>query len=111
MITAILIGLAIAGLTYLTYKLTIAALRMYRKRKNTQIILADFRDMIRQMPDKEKRKYSFEELNQISDKKFIAEFDEENDEFVQAQFISSQGMDSNIENLLSNNDGFVIIED
>lgn len=111
MITAILIGLAIAGLTYLTYKLTIAALRMYRKRKNTQIILADFSDMIRQMPDKEKRKYSFEELNQISDKKFIAEFDEENDEFVQAQFISSQGMDSNIENLLSNNDGFVIIED
>ncbi len=72
MITAILIGLAIAGLTYLTYKLTIAALRMYRKRKNTQIILADLRDMIRQMPDKEKRKYSFEELNQISEKNVLS---------------------------------------
>lgn len=111
MITAILIGLAIAGFTYLTYKLTIAALRKYRKRKHTQIILADFSDMIRQMPDKEKRKYSFDELDQLSDEKVIAEYDEESDEVVQAQFISSQGMDSNIENLLSNNDGFVIIED
>jgi len=111
MITAILIGLAIAGLVYLAYKITTAALRKYRKRKQTQIVLADLGDMIRQMPDKEKRKYSFDDLDQLSDEQVIAEYDEENDEVVQAQFVGNQGMDSKIENLLSNNDGFVIIED
>lgn len=111
MITAILIGLAIAGLAYLAYKLTIVALRKYRKRKQTQIVLADLGDMIRQMPDKEKHRYSFDDLDQLSDEQVIAEYDEENDEVVQAQLVSSQGMDSKIENLLSNNDGFVIIKD
>ena len=111
MITAILIGLAIAGLTYLAYKLTTAALRKYRKRKQTQLILADIGDIMRQMPDKEKRKYSFDYLDQLSDEKIIAEYDEDTDEVVQAQLVGSQGIDTKIENLLNNNDGFIIIED
>ena len=67
--------------------------------------------MIRQMPNKEKRKYSLDDLDQLSDEQVIAEYDEENDEVVQAQFVGNQGMDSKIENLLSNNGGLVIIED
>lgn len=111
MIIAILIGLAVAGLAYLAYKLTTAALRKYRKRKETQIILGDIGDMIRQMPNKEKRKYSFDDLDRLSDKQVIAEYDEETGEVVQAQYVGSNGMDSTIQNLLSDNDGFVIIED
>jgi hypothetical protein len=111
MITALLIGVALLGLAYLAYKLTTAALRKYRQKKDTQIAIADFKDIIRNMPDKEKHKYSFDELEQMSDKQVIAEYDKNSDDFVQAQFIGPEGMDSNIEAVLKKNDGFIIIED
>ena len=111
MLGAILVGLALAGLVYLAYRVTTAFLRNYRKKKQSQIILAEVGDMIHQMPNKEKRKFSLEDLDEISDEQIIAEYNEDTDEVVQAQFVGSEGIDSNIQRALNNNDGFIIIED
>ena len=73
--------------------------------------MADLGDMIKQMPDKDKHTYSFDELESLEDEQIIAEYDEENDEVVQAQIIGSEGMEQKIENAMYANDGFLIIED
>lgn len=105
----VLIAIAAAGLTYLSYKVTVNFLKKYRKRKNSQIVIAKLQDILRNMPNKEKM--SFEDLESFNDETIIAEYDEEEDEIVQAHFVGSEGIEENVENALDQNGGMIVIED
>ncbi len=107
----ILIGMAIAGLiVYLTAKLTIKFLKMYRKKKQSKMILAKMRSLMKDIPDKEKRTYSFDDLEKMEDETVIAEYDEDADEIVKADFVGEKGMENKLEDALEINDGVLIIQ-
>ncbi|MGN0606601.1 MAG: hypothetical protein ACI4JM_08775 [Oscillospiraceae bacterium] len=110
-IASVLIGLAIAGLAYLAYRVTVSLLKKYKKKKQSKIVMANMGDLIKNIPDKEKRTMSFDDLENIEDETIIAEYDEDADEVVQADFVNQEkGMDRNIEIALSRNDGMFIID-
>ena len=107
----ILIGMAIAGLiVYLAAKLTIKFLKTYRKKKQSKIFIADMRSLIKNIPDKEKRTYSFDDLEKMEDETVIAEYDEDADEIVKADFVGEKGMEDKLEDALEINDGVLIIQ-
>lgn len=110
MLIGILIGLAIAGLAYLLYRLTVAALKRYRQKQQSKIVLGDMKDMIKNCPNKDK--YSFSELEEIKNEKIVAEYDPYSDEIVKADFVGKDGMDYQLENAVNKSSkGMIIIED
>lgn len=105
-----LITIAIAGLIALAVKLTIKFLKSYRKKKQSKMLLANMGSLIQNIPNKDKRTFSLDELENLEEETIIAEYDESTDEVVQANFIGSKGMDDKLENALEINDGVLIIQ-
>lgn len=104
-------SLALAGIVYLAVRLTVNLLKNYRKHKNSSIFVANVGEMIHNMPESEKHKKSFSDLEKMSDETIVGEYDPNTDETVQAHFVGDQGMDANIERAIHNNEGYIIIED
>lgn len=110
-IAGTLIAIAIAGLAYLAVKVTVSFLRKYKQKKQSKLVMANMGSLIKNIPDKEKRTYSFDDLENIKDETIVAEYDEESDELVHANFAGEQGWDENINTALERNDGVILIEE
>ena len=105
-----LISLAIAGLVYLSEKVTVSSLKKYLRNKKNKLIMARMGSLIKSIPDKEKGTFSFDDLDNIKDEIIMAEYGEESDEIIQANFVGEQGLDENINTALEQNDGVILIE-
>ena len=106
-----LIVAAVAGLAYLAYRLTVKALRGYRKKQKSKLLMANMGALIKEVPNREKRTLSFDDLEEMEDETIVAEYDEDSGEVIQANFVGDKGMDNNIENALNRNHGVMFIED
>lgn len=110
-IAGALIAIAVAGLAYLAVKVTVSFLRKYKQKKQSQLVMANMGSLIKAIPDKEKRTYSFDDLENIKDETIVAEYDEESDKIIQANFAGEQGWDENINTALKRNDGVILIKE
>lgn len=106
-----LLVVAVAGLAYLAYRLTVKVLRSYRKKKQTKLLMANMGALIKEVPNREKRTISFDDLEEVEDETIVAEYDEDSGDVIQANFVGDKGMDNNIENALNRNHGVMFIED
>lgn len=105
-----MLGLIAAALVagtaiYLTVRLTAAYLKKYRLKKNSKIIAAKFKDLIKQAPTKK--------LDDLidDDDVILAEYDEDEDTLVQDIRIShSQDVGDSIKDILNANSGIVVFE-
>ena len=100
-----------AGLAYLAYRLTVKVLRSYQRKKQTKLVMANMGALIKEVPNREKRTLSFDDLEEVEDETIVAEYDEDSGEVIQANFVGDKGMDNNIENALNRNHGVMFIED
>ena len=62
-----LLVVAVAGLAYLAYRLTVKILRSYRRKKQTKLIMANMGALIKEVPNREKRTLSFDDLEEMED--------------------------------------------
>lgn len=100
-------ALAVGGIVYLVVKLTVNFIKTYRKRKNSKVVAADMKQLIKAAAkDPNVGHVSFDDLD---DDTVIAEYDEENDEIVQTNV--SNDVDDRVTNLIRRNNGVMIIED
>lgn len=100
-------ALAVGGIVYLVVKLTVNFIKTYRKRKNSKVVAADMKQLIKAAAkDPNVGHVSFDDLD---DDTVIAEYDEENDEIVQTNV--SDDVDDKVTNLIRRNNGVMIIED
>lgn len=102
-----LIGVALAAGTiiYLATKLTISFLKTYKKRKQTKLLAANVRDLVRKTPS-----VSLDDLDDLDDDDVIlAEYDMEDDELVQDISIA-QDVDRKVDNILRSNGGIVVFD-
>ena len=106
-----LLVVAVAGLAYLAYRLTVKVLRSYRRKKQTKLVMANLGALIKKVPNREKRTLSFDDLEEMEDETIVAEYDEDSGEVIHANFVGDKGMDNNIENALNRNHGVMFIED
>ena len=106
-----LLVVAVAGLAYLAYRLTVKVLRSYRRKKQTKLIMANMGALIKEVPNREKRTISFDDLEEVEDETIVAEYDEDSGEVIQANFVGDKGMDNNIENALNRTHGVMFIEE
>lgn len=100
--TAIVGALAIGAVVYLAYKLTVSFLKKYRKKKNSKVLAANVKDLIKNAP-----KMKFDDLE--DDDVILAEYDEEDDELVQDISIAKD-TDESVKKILNNNEGIVVFE-
>lgn len=110
LVSALLV-VAVAGLAYLAYRLTVKVLRSYRRKKQTKLVMANMGALIKKVPNREKRTLSFDDLKEMEDETIVAEYDEDSGEVIHANFVGDKGMDNNIENALNRNHGVMFIED
>ncbi|MFR5762817.1 MAG: hypothetical protein ACLUFB_00195 [Ruminococcus sp.] len=110
LVSALLV-VAVAGLAYLAYRLTVKVLRSYRRKKQTKLVMANMGALIKKVPNREKRTLSFDDLEEMEDETIVAEYDEDSGEVIHANFVGDKGMDNNIENALNRNHGVMFIED
>lgn len=100
-------ALAVGGIVYLVVKLTVNFIKTYRKRKNSKVVAADMKQLIKAAAkDPNVGHVSFDDLD---DDTVIAEYDEEKDEIVQTNV--SDDVDDKVTNLIRRNNGVMIIED
>ncbi|MBQ5989215.1 MAG: hypothetical protein IJL67_06945 [Oscillospiraceae bacterium] len=110
-LSAILAAAVIGAITYFTVKITVNVLKKYKQKKASKLVMANVGSMIKYIPDKDKRTYSFDDLEKIGKETVVAEYDEEKDELVQAQFANQyEKWDENIDAALKQNDGIIMIE-
>ena len=108
---SILIGaLLVAGIAYLGYRLTVALLRAYRIRQVSKLLIANANEMIKNLSTSEKNKFSFADLEAMSENQIIAEYDPVNDEVVQIQ-LCDKGVDEVLQNAVNQHDGYIVVED
>lgn len=100
--TAIVGALAIGAVVYLAYKLTVSFLKKYRKKKNSKVLAANVKDLIKNAP-----KMKFGDLE--DDDVILAEYDEEDDELVQDISVAKD-TDESVKKILNNNEGIVVFE-
>lgn len=100
--TAIVGALAIGAVVYLAYKLTVSFLKKYRKKKNSKVLAANVKDLIKNAP-----KMKFDDLE--DDDVILAEYDEEDDELVQDISVAKD-TDESVKKILNNNEGIVVFE-
>ncbi len=62
------------------------------------------------IPDKDKKTFSLDGLENSEKETVVAEYDENTDEVVQANLIVSKGMEDRLNNALETNDGILIIQ-
>lgn len=110
MFSVIIASLIICGIIYLGIFLTISLLKNYRKRKGSKIFIANVNEMMSEMTEKQKAKFSMDDLERMSDSQVIAEYDEVNDEVVQIQ-IADKGTEQKIKDVINQHDGYIVIED
>lgn len=100
-------ALAVGGIVYLVVKLTVNFIKTYRKRKNSKVVAADMKQLIKAAAkDPNVGHVSFDDLD---DDTVIAEYDEEKDEIVQTNV--SDDVDDKVTNHIRRNNGVMIIED
>lgn len=95
-------ALAIGAVVYLSVKLTISFLKKYKKKKNSKVMAAVVRDLVKNAPTKS--------LDDLDDEDVVlAEYDEYEDELVQDISIS-RDYDEKVSSILKNNGGIVVFE-
>lgn len=100
-------AIAVGGLIYLAVKLTVSFIKNYRKRKQSKIVAADMKQLVKAAAkDPNVGHVSFDDLE---DGTVIAEYDEYNDEIVQTHM--AEDVDDKVDNLIRRNNGVMIIED
>lgn len=100
--TAIVGALAIGAVVYLACKLTVSFLKKYRKKKNSKVLAAKVKDLIKNAPT-----MKFDDLE--DEDVILAEYDEEDDELVQGISVAKETDDS-VKNILNRNEGIVVFE-
>lgn len=99
-----LIGLALLAGTvvYLAVKVTVSFLKKYKRKKNTKLLAANVKDLIKNAPT-----MSLDDFE--DDDVILAEYDEEKDELVQDISISKD-TDEKVSNILNKNGGVVVFD-
>lgn len=102
-----ILGLVAAALVagaviYLAVKLTVSFLKKYRKKKNSKVMAATVKDLIRNAPT-----MSLDDLD--DDDVILAEYDEEEDELVQDISIADD-VDDRVGRILDMNGGIVVFD-
>jgi hypothetical protein len=100
-----------AGLKYLTQKITPSFLKGYKKKKSSIIVLlnSSFSSIFNNI-NKEERTYTTDQL--MKDETVMAEYDENTDEVVQANFASrTEKWSYSIDKALRQNDGLIFVKD
>lgn len=95
-------ALAVGAIGYLTVKLTVSFLKKYRRKKNSKIMAAEVKDLIKKAPTMK--------LSDLDDDDVIlVEYDEDNDELVQDVSIAND-VDDRISDILNSNGGIVVFD-
>lgn len=95
-------ALAVGAIVYLTVKLTVSFLKKYRRKKNSKIMAAEVKDLIKKAPTMK--------LSDLDDDDVIlVEYDEDNDELVQDVSIAND-VDDRISDILNSNSGIVVFD-
>ena len=106
-----LLGVLVTGaIIYMAVKLTINIIKNFRKRRNTKVVMADMKEIMREAaknPNVSRAK--FDDLDKIDGQTVVAEYDEYNDEVVQCEIAREQ--DDKIDGFLRSNNGLVVLED
>ncbi len=111
-LAATLVSMAIVGLAYFAVKITVNVLRKYKQKKASKLVMANMGSLIKNIPNKEDRTFSFDDLDKVSDETIVAEYDEEKDEIIQANFANKkEKWDDTIDTALNSNDGIILIKD
>ena len=95
-------ALAIGAVIYLAVKLTISFLKKYKQKKNSKVMAAQVKDLMKNAPT-----MSLDDLD--DDDVVLAEYDEDEDELVQDISISKDN-DEKVSRILKNNGGIVVFE-
>ena len=95
-------ALAIGAVVYLAVTLTISFLKKYKQKKNSKVLAAHVKDLIKNAPT-----MSLDDLD--DDDIVLAEYDEDEDELVQDISISRKN-DEKVCSILKNNGGIVVFE-
>ena len=95
-------ALAIGAVVYLTVKLTVSFLKKYKQKKNSKVLAAQVKDLIKNAPT-----MSLDDLD--DDDVVLAEYDEDEDELVQDISIS-RDTDEKVSGIIKNNGGIVVYE-
>lgn len=101
--TAIVGALAIGAVVYLAYKLTVSFLKKYRKKKNSKVLAANVKDLIKNAP-----KMKFDDLE--DDDVILAEYDDEEDDELVQDISIAKDTDESVKKILNNNEGIVVFE-
>ena len=95
-------ALAIGAVVYLAVKLTVSFLKKYKQKKNSKIMAAQVKDLIKNAPT-----MSLDDLD--DDDVVLAEYDEDEDELVQDISIS-RDTDEKVSGIIKNNGGIVVFQ-
>lgn len=111
-LAAILAAAAVCAIAYFAVKLTINVLKKYKKKKASKLVMANMGSLIKNIPDKDKRTYSFYDLEKLENETVVAEYDEEKDEMIQCNFADhTEKWDDTLDSALKKNDGIILIKD
>lgn len=101
-IALITTAIAAGALIIMAAKLTISVLKKYRQKKNSKVVAAAVKDLIKQAPTMK--------LGDLDDDDIIlAEYDEETDELVQDISVAKD-VDYRVKDILNANGGIVVFE-
>ena len=92
----------VGALVYLTVKLTVSALKSFKKKKKSKVMAAHVKDLIKNAPT-----ISLDDLD--DDDVILAEYDIDNDEMVQDICIA-QDVDDRVSNILNSKGGIVVFD-
>jgi len=105
-IAGIVFAAILAGsVIYILAKITINYLKKYRKKKNSKILAAQVKDMIKRAPT-----LSLDDLPDIDeDDVLLAEYNDEEDELVQ-DITVAKDIDEKVIGILNSNEGIVVFD-
>ncbi len=110
MLGALICFLIAGAIIYMAVRLTIDVIKRFRKRRNSKVVLADMKDIMKEAAKNPNVSHaSFEDLDKIEGQTVIAEYDESTDEIVQCEIAKEQ--DSKVDSFIRSNNGIVILED
>lgn len=110
MIWWILGAIALGTLIALGVVLTVSVLRSFRRENNTKILVADMDEFIKNLPEKEKHSMSLDDFEKCKGQQFISEFDPITNRVVQTKVLD-KGMDEQIQSVVNNSGGYIIVGD
>lgn len=95
-------ALAAGAVVFFGVKLTISLIKKYKKKKNSKVLAATVKDLIKKAPS-----MKIDDLD--DDDIILAEYDEEKDELVQDVKVADQA-DCRVRSILDTNNGIVVFE-